>query len=95
MNLRDMARGMPCYFRLIGCKGGGETVVLCHIRRGNVAGVGQKPSDLCALPGCDHCHGIYDGRTKSPHSRAQLDADALRGLCQWLSRLEKEGVIRT
>jgi hypothetical protein len=41
----------------------------------------------------DICHAQYDGRVKSPHSRAQMDADALRGLCQWLSWLEKNGYI--
>lgn len=45
------------------------------------------------MPMCHHCHGQYDGRIKSPHSRAQIDADALRGLVQWLTFLEREGHI--
>lgn len=95
ISLRDLARGKPCYLRILGCAPGpeNENVVLCHVRRGGIAGTGQKPCDLAALPMCDHCHGIYDARVKSSHSRAELDADALRGLCQWLSYLMANGYI--
>lgn len=93
-DLRKLAEGKPCHLRLPGCLPGTETVVLAHIRRGGIAGIGQKPCHLAAMPMCDHCHSKFDGRVPSPHSRAQMDADALRGLCQWLTKLEKDGVIQ-
>lgn len=90
-NLRQLARGKPCYMRLPGCSHNTEQTVLAHIRRGNVAGMGAKPSDLCAIPVCDPCHSQYDGRVPSPFTRTQLDAEALRALVQWLTWLEKAG----
>ena len=90
-DLRKIVRGRPCYMRLDGCTHNPEQTVLAHIRRGNVAGAGQKPSDLCAVPMCDSCHSQYDGRTRSALSRDQLDANALRALMQWLVWLEKAG----
>jgi len=96
MKLETLARGQPCFLRLpLVCNGNNETTVLCHIRRGGLGGMGIKPSSWCALPACSACHDALDGRAKSPHSRAQIDADALRGLCQWLSWLEKNGHITT
>lgn len=95
-SLRRLAMGKPCYLRIPGCRPGpgNETVVLAHLRRGGIAGGSQKPCDFTAIPMCHHCHQIFDGG-KSIHSRAQLDADALRGLCQWLSWLAKNGHITT
>jgi hypothetical protein len=95
-DLRALARGKPCHLRLPGtCTHNPEQTVLCHLRRGGIAGIGQKPSDLAALPACEACHSALDGRLKTTHSRAQIDADALRGLCQWLAYLEKNGYIGT
>jgi hypothetical protein len=61
--LRDLARGQACLLRFPGCPGNSETVCLCHVRRANVAGMGQKPPDLFGVYGCDYCHAIFDGRT--------------------------------
>lgn len=89
MNLREKARGQDCYLRLpVHCNGNPETVVLAHIRRGNIAGMGQKPCDLAAMPMCSGCHSAYDGRDKSPIQRTVMDAEALRGLVQWLSYVD-------
>jgi hypothetical protein len=76
------------------CTHNTEQTVLAHLRRGNVAGVGEKPNDLCGLPACEACHSALDGRLKVTQSRAQIDADALRGLCQWLSFLVTNGHIQ-
>lgn len=90
MNLREFARGKPCFMRLEGCTHDREQTVLAHIRRGNVAGIGQKPADVFAIPMCDQCHGRFDGRYRAHgYSRAELDAEALRALGQWLSYLWK------
>jgi hypothetical protein len=90
-DLRKMARGQECFLRLYPyCNGNPETVVLAHIRRGNIAGMGQKPCDLAAMPMCDQCHSVYDGRLQTPLQRVLIDAEALRGLVQWLSKISTE-----
>ena len=64
MNLRNLAKFKECQIRIPGvCNHDPETTVLCHNRRGGVAGVGQKPPDLCAAWGCSECHSVSDGRT--------------------------------
>ena len=89
MNLREKARGQECFLRLPGhCNGNPETVVLAHIRRGGIAGVGQKPCDTAAMPMCSGCHAVFDGRATSPLQRTIIDAEALRGLVQWLSYVD-------
>jgi hypothetical protein len=94
MSLRTLARGQPCYLRLIGCTGNPEQTVLAHIRRGNIAGMGQKPCDLAATPCCDFCHGCYDGRYKAHgYTRTELDAEMLRALCQWLDFLNRNEIL--
>lgn len=79
--LRESARGQPCHLRIPGvCNGNPETTVLCHIRRGHVAGMGQKPPDCCGVFGCSECHDAMDGRVKSRYfSKASLDGYILEG----------------
>jgi hypothetical protein len=92
MNIRKLAAGKYCYMRLVGCSYTDEQTVLAHIRRGNVAGIGQKPTDLFAVPMCEHCHGVFDGRYKAHgYARSELDAEALRALGQWLDWLDRNG----
>jgi hypothetical protein len=91
VNLREKARGQECYLRLYPyCNGNTETVVLAHIRRGNIAGVGQKPVDEAAMPMCSSCHDVFDGRMQVPLQRTIIDAEALRGLVQWISYLRSD-----
>jgi hypothetical protein len=92
-SLRTVARGQPCYLRLEGCSYDPEQTVLAHIRRGNVAGVGQKPDDVFAIPCCAPCHDRLDGRIPSGSTRAELDAEVLRALGQWLTWLRKQEVL--
>lgn len=92
-DIKKLAKGKQCYLRLNGCSGDSSTVVLAHIRRGGIAGVGQKPLDIAAIPMDFYCHERYDGRVKCDTSRTDMDADALRGLCQWLSYLMANGYI--
>jgi hypothetical protein len=90
VNLREKARGQECFLRLIPhCNGNPETVVLAHIRRGNIAGMGQKPVDTAAMPMCSSCHDVFDGRAQSSLQRTVIDAEALRGLVQWLAYLHE------
>lgn len=92
--LTEAARGQNCYLRLPNiCTFNPEQTVLCHIRRGNIAGRGQKPSDLCAVPMCFECHQTYDQRSCRELSRDQLDSECLRALVQWLSYLDSKGLV--
>lgn len=85
MHLERLCHGQPCYLRFPGvCSGDPAKVVPCHLRRGGVAGVGQKPPPIACLPGCFECHAVLDGRAKSEYDRDELDAMALRGYVQWL-----------
>jgi hypothetical protein len=52
--------------------------------------MGQKPCDLAAMPMCSGCHSCFDGREPSPLQRTIIDAEALRGLVQWLSKISAE-----
>jgi hypothetical protein len=89
INLRHLAKGKSCQLRLVGiCNFDSSTVVLCHIRRGGVAGVGQKPPDLCGLWACSECHAAMDGR-RGPFD-APSDTDILEGLNRTLALVSKE-----
>jgi hypothetical protein len=89
-NLRDLAQGQACQLRFPGCPGNRETVCLCHVRRANVAGMGQKPPDLCGVHGCDYCHAIFDGRVYLPNlSRIEIDQYVLFALCRTLAVVAK------
>lgn len=64
--LRTFARGKPCMCRFVGiCNFDSATTVLAHIRRANVAGMGQKPPDTCAVWACSACHDELDRRTRN------------------------------
>ncbi len=90
MNLRKLAEGQVCQVRLYGCDGGGPTTVLAHVRRANIAGMGQKPPDLCGIHACAHCHDLIDGRAKLPNlSRLELDQAILFGLLRTLVVVSK------
>lgn len=91
VNLRKLARGQPCLVRLPGCDGGGETTVLAHIRRANVAGVGQKPPDLCGVYACARCHDLIDGRSHAANlGKADIDHALFYGLLRTLAIVSRE-----
>lgn len=85
MNLRQLAKGEACKFRIPDiCNGNWDTTVLCHIRE-RFYGGGIKPLDVIAVHGCSSCHDEFDGRThKSELTRAQLDQIGLGALCEQL-----------
>ena len=97
-NLRKEARGreFQVRFNLI-CNGNPETTVLAHIRRGNVAGAGQKPPDTCAVLACSDCHDVIDGRRKLKRGEEWLamymDRYILEALCRTLAIWDKEGLL--
>lgn len=63
---RRAAAGMPCFIRLPGCDGGGDSTALCHYRLSGTCGAGMKPDDEQGAWGCHHCHAIVDGRANPP-----------------------------
>jgi hypothetical protein len=54
-------RGEPCYLRMRGCLGGGETVVPCHSNQAKHGkGMGIKARHEFTVPGCSNCHSLID-----------------------------------
>jgi hypothetical protein len=70
------------------CNFNPETTVLAHIRRGGVAGMGQKPPDLCGVHACSACHDVIDSRV--PHVKSDIETYILEGLCRTLAAVSKE-----
>lgn len=88
--LRQLAEGQDCTVRLPGCQWHSPTVVLAHIRRANVAGMGQKPKDLCGVYACAACHDCIDGRTQLANiGRMELDQYILFALLRTLVVVSK------
>ena len=88
-NLRKFARGKECQLRLPGiCNFDTATTVLAHVRRGGVAGMGQKPPDICGIHSCADCHDAMDGR--SSWKNTPSDTDVLEGLNRTLAVVSKE-----
>lgn len=93
-DLRKFAQGKPCMVRLVGtCNFDQATTVLAHIRRGNVAGMGQKPPDTCAVWACSACHDAIDSRTAGGLSRTEIDSEVLAALCRQLAWYDKHEVL--
>ena len=85
MNLRQLARGQECQLRAYGvCNGDPATTVWCHVRLGGVAGMGQKPPDLCGFFGCSSCHDLADYRVKSDLTRVQIESHILHAMVRSL-----------
>lgn len=88
MNLRKFAQGKPCQLRIVGvCNFDPETTVLAHIRRGGVAGMGQKPPDICGIHACSNCHDWLDSRR--PRTIDGADTYILEGLVRTLAVVAK------
>lgn len=85
--LEGLARGKPCLVRLPGCLQTSETVVLAHIRRGGIGGMGHKPPSLCGVYACRVCHDAIDGRAPLPATwdRDDLEQAVLLGLLRTLA----------
>lgn len=88
MNLRKFAKGKDCQLRLLGiCNFDPETTVLAHVRRGGVAGIGQKPPDVVGIHACSTCHDAMDGRLGP--MKIPADSDVLEGLCRTIAVVDK------
>jgi ferredoxin len=87
--LRSFAQGKPCMVRIAGvCNHDPETTVLAHIRRGGVAGMGQKPPDTCGVWACSSCHDAIDKRDGKCS-----DSDLLEAMCRQLAFYDKHEIL--
>lgn len=89
-DLRKAARGRPCLVRLPCCNHDPDTTVLAHIRRSGIAGMGQKPPDVCGVWACSACHDAIDGRAGKV---LVSDADVLDALLRTLKALSDEELV--
>ncbi|SEI42116.1 Protein of unknown function [Paraburkholderia diazotrophica] len=54
-------QGEPCFLRMRGCLGAGETVVPCHSNQARHGkGMGIKAKHEFTVPGCANCHSLLD-----------------------------------
>jgi hypothetical protein len=83
--LREAAQGQQCTLRLDGCTWNDASVILAHIRRFGIAGMGEKPPDLCGVYACQNCHDLLDMRKGDGVS----DSDVLRALLLTLCIVSK------
>lgn len=86
-DLRAFAREWDggCLVRVPGVCRYGPTC-LAHLRIANVAGVGQKPPDLCGVIACDSCHKVIDRQTHLNHySREEVRTFVLEALVRTLA----------
>ena len=91
--LRAFARGKPCLVRLTGiCNWDDSTTVLAHIRRANVAGMGQKPPDTCAVWACSSCHDEIDRRTRNNRLK-DIEGDLLDALIRQHAWYDKHEIL--
>ncbi len=92
-DLRQLARGKECMVRMpYVCNFDPATTVLAHIRRGHVAGVGQKPPDLCGVWACSACHDAIDTRAHM-YNEKDLDGLLLEALCRQLAFYSKHEIV--
>lgn len=90
-NLRKDASGQPCLIRVPdACCFDPARVVLCHVRLAGLTGMGLKNEDLLAAFGCQPCHDIVDGRTRSDYTyeqrRLMLLEAVMRTQAMWIKR---------
>jgi len=67
---------------------------LAHIRRANIAGIGQKPPDICAIFCCSNCHDVIDGRVQSLFKPEEIDSFILEALLRQLAFYDKHEIVR-
>lgn len=95
MNLRDYARGKPCFIRVPGCcSHDPEQTVWCHVRLVSISGAGWKSPDLCGAFGCTRCHMVVDGQQSSDYSYDQRRLMLLEAMVRSQAYLVSEGIIR-
>lgn len=94
--LRKSAEGQPCLIRIPNvCNFDSSTTVLSHIRRGHVAGMGQKPADMIACFACSDCHNEIDKRNNmGSYTPSEMDGFILEGMCRTLAWWNRNGYFK-
>ncbi len=93
--LTKAARDRACQIRVPGyCCGNPETVVGCHVRMIGISGFGLKAPDVFIAWGCQSCHDVVDGRTKTEFSYDERRLLLLEGMLRTQNILWREGLIR-
>ncbi len=94
--LRKSARNQHCHLRLPGvCNHDPETTVLAHIRRGVMAGMGNKPPDICGTFACSACHDVLDRRTNmGGYTADTLDSYTLEAHMRTLDYWVKNDLVK-
>lgn len=90
--IRQSARGEACTLRLDCCNHDPETTVFAHLRFFGWGGMGQKPSDLLGVFGCNLCHDALDRRSDADVELWGFD-DLLSALGETLMRQHAKGII--
>jgi hypothetical protein len=94
MNLKQEAKGRECQIRIPGvCNNDRETVVLAHLNRKRLFGVGmgQKVPDIFGAFCCSACHDAVDWRSDA----APYDYEKGFYSLDELLIMHMEGVFRT
>ena len=95
-NLRKFAQWKDCQVRIYGvCNHNNETTIWAHYRLGGVAGMGQKPPDLCGSLCCSACHDVIDGRRKTDLDKIQIESHMLHGMVRSLKIIDENYVLVT
>lgn len=93
-DLRKLARGRICQIRVPGvCDGNPETVVLAHVRKINISGIGMKSPDVFGAWSCMKCHLCVDGHSKSDFTSAERRLMLLEGMVRTQQILIDEGIL--
>jgi len=96
IDLRKLAKGKECQARFCHhdgtpiCNFDPATTVLAHVRLSGVAGIGQKPPNLCGIWACSSCHDVLDGRAGIFAGPGGLEKDILHALVRTLAEVSKE-----
>ncbi len=93
--IRDSARDEECHMRLYAvCNGRRDTTVWSHWPGlDGDRGMGLKSLDLAGCYTCSACHDAIDGRTQTPHVRATIEREWMRGHLRSLVTLARKGLI--
>jgi hypothetical protein len=94
VDLTKLAKGQECRIRVPSyCSGDPEQSVWCHVRLIDISGMSYKSLDLFGAIGCNPCHDVVDGRTKTTFSYGARRLMLLEGMMRTQAWLEERGIL--
>jgi Protein of unknown function (DUF1364) len=94
VDLTKLAKGQECRIRVPSyCNGNPDTSVWCHVRLSGISGMSLKSLDLFGAIGCNPCHDVVDGRTKTTFSYGERRLMLLEGMLRTQAWLEENGIL--